>query len=122
MTVWGQKVVKEPQPEGMPSAARAGITTAISPTDVSVVGNSAGAAPEPSPTVTEQPSGWSTAANASLGLAEAVGTLGWEAGKFAVLNTGTLGGYSTYQFWGSIVGGYQEHGLLGAANAINPLT
>ncbi|NUQ78915.1 MAG: HNH endonuclease [Polyangiaceae bacterium] len=42
-------------------------------------------------------------------------------GTTLLLNAVTLGGYSTYQVGVSMWQGYQEIGLLGAVNALNPL-
>jgi hypothetical protein len=37
------------------------------------------------------------------------------------LNAATFGGYGGYKFWSGIAEGYEDDGILGAANAIKPL-
>jgi len=49
---------------------------------------------------------------------EGTGKLLWNAGKFAVLNLVTLGGYGTCTIWKGVWDGYKRDGVLGAVNSL----
>jgi hypothetical protein len=56
----------------------------------------------------------------NAGAAEALGELALNTAKLLVLNTATFGGYGAYQTGSAIWAGYQEDGIPGALNAVNP--
>jgi hypothetical protein len=100
-------------------AAEDGAT--LPPTDVGVVGHTAGVAPEQPPTATELPrSGGDIALDVGLGVGDGLFDLTVGVGTTLLLNAVTLGGYSTYQVGVSMWQGYKEFGLIGAINTLNP--
>jgi hypothetical protein len=111
---------RAPEPEREPEKS-ADVGAWNPPTDLRPIGNSAGYSPEPPPTATELPNGVGPVSRSLQGGLDAINLITWEATKFALLNTATLGGYATFQLWGSILQGYMEMGPVGAINAINPL-
>jgi hypothetical protein len=105
--------------EPLKQAAEDGAT--LPPTDVGVVGNTAGVAPEQPPTSTELPrSGGEIALDVGLGVGDGLFDLTVGIGTTLLLNAVTFGGYSTYQVGMGMWQGYKEDGVLGAINAVNP--
>jgi len=114
-------VIGEPRKKDPPKkAAEDGAT--LPPTDLGVVGNTAGVVPEQPPTSTELPrSGSDIALDVGLGVGDGLFDLTVGVGTTLLLNAVTLGGYSTYQVGVSMWQGYKESGLVGAINVLNPL-
>ena len=100
------------------TAAEVGATSA--PIDVAAYGNSAGFAPEPSPTITEQPAQPSVGRQVGIGIAQGVTEIFAAGTETIVLNGLTGGSYTGLMLGASIWAGYQEEGLLGAFMAVNP--
>ncbi|WP_437531191.1 RHS repeat-associated core domain-containing protein [Sorangium sp. So ce726] len=114
---------KANQPEEGPrEAVEVGATTA--PIDVGTTGSSSGYVPQPV-TVSPEHSGVGGPATVVgqtlLGAAEGTRDLGAGIGRMLVLNALTLGMYSGYEFGSAMWEGYEEDGLVGALNAVNPL-
>jgi hypothetical protein len=100
------------------TAAEVGATSA--PIDVAAYGNSAGFAPEPSPTITEQPAQPSVGRQVGIGIAQGVTEIFVGGTETMLLNGVTGYAYSGLMLGASIWAGYQEEGLLGAFMAVNP--
>ncbi|WP_441293178.1 RHS repeat-associated core domain-containing protein [Sorangium sp. KYC3313] len=114
---------KANQPEEGPrEAVEVGATTA--PIDVGTTGSSSGYVPQPV-TVSPEHSGaggpGTVVGQTLLGAAEGTRDLGAGIGRMLVLNALTLGMYSGYEFASAMWDGYDEDGLAGALNAVNPL-
>ncbi|WP_441289865.1 RHS repeat domain-containing protein [Sorangium sp. KYC3313] len=101
------------------TAAKTGGATP--PSDVSVLGTSAGFVPEPVLSSAEATSPTSLVGDTLLGAAEGTGELALGLAQSLVLNAMTLGGYGAYQHGRAMWDGYQQDGFLGALNAVNPL-
>ncbi|WP_438023101.1 RHS repeat-associated core domain-containing protein [Sorangium sp. So ce233] len=103
-------------------AAEVGATTA--PVDVSTTGTSSGYVPQPV-TVSPEHAGaggpGTVVGQTLLGAAEGTRDVGVGIARMLVLNALTFGIYSGYELGGAIVEGYEEGGILGALNAVNPL-
>ncbi|XXT21852.1 RHS repeat-associated core domain-containing protein [Sorangium sp. So ce429] len=103
-------------------AAEVGATTA--PVDVGTTGTASGYAPQPV-TVSPEHAGaggpGTVVGQALLGAAEGTRDVGVGIARTLVLNALTFGIYSGYELGGAIVEGYEEGGILGALNAVNPL-
>jgi RHS repeat-associated protein len=104
--------------EGPLEAAEAGASSV--PLDVAATGNVAGAVPQPSPVGNVLPRGVSNTIDFILGVHDAADEFAYNAGKTLALNALTFGGYGTYQLGNTLWNGYQEDGVLGALNAVNP--
>ncbi|WP_437531193.1 RHS repeat-associated core domain-containing protein [Sorangium sp. So ce726] len=114
---------KANQPEEGPrEAVEVGATTA--PIDVGTTGSSSGYVPQPV-TVSPEHSGaggpGTVVGQTLLGAAEGTRDLGAGIARMLVLNALTLGMYSGYEFGSAMWEGYEEDGLAGALNAVNPL-
>ncbi|XXT19469.1 RHS repeat-associated core domain-containing protein [Sorangium sp. So ce429] len=103
-------------------AAEVGATTA--PVDVGTTGTSSGYTPQPV-TVSPEHAGaggpGTVVGQTLLGAAEGTRDVGIGVARMLVLNALTFGIYSGYELGGAIVDGYEEGGILGALNAVNPL-
>jgi hypothetical protein len=106
--------------EGPLEAAEAGASSV--PLDVAATGNVAGAVPQPSPIGNALPRGVSNTIDFILGVHDAADEFAYNAGKTLALNALTFGGYGTYQLGNTLWNGYQEDGILGALNAVNPVS
>jgi hypothetical protein len=89
------------------------------PTDLNVWGTLAAALPSP-PIDDDFKRGLDQAWETNAGAAAALGELALNTAKLLVLNTATFGGYGAYQAGSAIWAGYQEDGIPGALNAVNP--
>jgi hypothetical protein len=89
------------------------------PTDLNVWGTLAASLPSP-PIHDDFKRGLDQAWEMNAGAAEALGELALNTAKLLVLNTATFGGYGAYQTGSAIWAGYQEDGIPGALNAVNP--
>ncbi|XXY20357.1 RHS repeat-associated core domain-containing protein [Sorangium sp. So ce216] len=99
-----------------------GATTA--PVDVGTTGSSSGYTPQPTATAPEHAGAASAGAvvgQTLLGVAEGTLDVGAGIGRMLVMNALTFGAYSGYELADAIWTGYEEDGLLGAVNAVNPL-
>ncbi|XYH97777.1 hypothetical protein ACMHYB_60170 [Sorangium sp. So ce1128] len=87
-------------------------------------GTSSGFAPQPV-TVSPEHAGaggpGTVVSQALLGAAEGTRDVGVGIARTLVLNALTFGIYSGYELGGAIVEGYEQDGILGALNAVNPL-
>jgi hypothetical protein len=111
---------KEPKKEEPSVPAEVGATTV--PTDINVWGNTAGHAPQPSPTTSDAPPQEPfSAGDAGIVVAETLGEIALDIARGLVLQALTFGGYGSYQMGKAMWEGYQEDGLPGALNAVNPL-
>ncbi|XXY14180.1 RHS repeat-associated core domain-containing protein [Sorangium sp. So ce216] len=103
-------------------AAEVGATTA--PVDVGTTGTASGYVPQPV-TVSPEHAGaggpGTVVGQALLGAAEGTRDVGIGVARMLVLNALTFGIYSGYELGGAILEGYEEGGVLGALNAVNPL-
>ncbi|WP_437744453.1 hypothetical protein WMF39_05260 [Sorangium sp. So ce1504] len=112
---------KQPRDE-LREAAEVG--TSMAPVDVGTTGSSSGYVPQPV-TVSPEHSGvggpGTVVGQTLLGAAEGTRDLGAGIGRMLVLNALTLGMYSGYEFTSAMWDGYDEDGLVGALNAVNPL-
>ncbi|XXT23290.1 RHS repeat-associated core domain-containing protein [Sorangium sp. So ce429] len=103
-------------------AAEVGATTA--PVDVGTTGTTSGYVPQPV-TVSPEHAGaggpGTLVGQALLGAAEGTRDVGIGVARTLVLNALTFGIYSGYELGGAILEGYEEGGVLGALNAVNPL-
>ncbi|WP_437668820.1 RHS repeat-associated core domain-containing protein [Sorangium sp. So ce131] len=113
---------ESPSIEGSREAAEVGATAA--PVDVGTTGTSSGHMPQPMTTAPEHTGAGGVATlvgQGMLGVAEGTRDIGVGIGRLLVLNALTLGIYSGYEFADAMWSGYEEDGLLGAVNAVNPL-
>ncbi|WP_437576987.1 RHS repeat-associated core domain-containing protein [Sorangium sp. So ce887] len=103
-------------------AAEVGATTA--PVDVGTTGTSSGYVPQPV-TVSPEHAGaggpGTIVGQTLLGAAEGTGDLGFGIARSLVLNALTFGIYGGYELGGALWQGYEQDGILGALNAVNPL-
>ncbi|XYH97782.1 RHS repeat-associated core domain-containing protein [Sorangium sp. So ce1128] len=103
-------------------AAEVGATTA--PVDVGTTGTASGYVPQPV-TVSPEHAGaggpGTVVGQALVGAAEGTRDVGVGIARTLVLNALTFGIYSGYELGGAILEGYEEGGVLGALNAVNPL-
>ncbi|WP_437576989.1 RHS repeat-associated core domain-containing protein [Sorangium sp. So ce887] len=110
------------EPAKAPEAAEVGATTA--PVDVGTTGTSSGYVPQPV-TVSPEHAGaggpGTVVGQTLLGAAEGTGDLGFGIARSLVLNALTFGIYGGYELGGALWQGYEQDGLLGALNAVNPL-
>jgi hypothetical protein len=102
-----------------PRTAAAESGDVVTPVDVGIIGNAAGFIPEPTLSDAEQ-RGIHIVGEVGLGVVDAIGDIGVNIAKAAVLNALTLGGYGTYEIGKALWAGYHEDGILGALNAVNP--
>ncbi|XXU32019.1 RHS repeat-associated core domain-containing protein [Sorangium sp. So ce887] len=113
---------ESPRVEGSFEAAEVGATTA--PVDVGTTGTSSGYAPQPV-TVSPEHAGaggpGTVVGQTLLGAAEGTGDVGFGIARSLVLNALTFGMYGGYELGGALWQGYEQDGLLGALNAVNPL-
>ncbi|WP_437674122.1 RHS repeat domain-containing protein [Sorangium sp. So ce131] len=108
--------------EGSREAAEVGATAA--PVDVGTTGTSSGHMPQPMTTAPEHAGAGGVATlvgQGMLGVAEGTRDVGVGIGRLLVLNALTLGIYSGYEFADAMWSGFEEDGLFGAVNAVNPL-
>ncbi|XXY20353.1 RHS repeat-associated core domain-containing protein [Sorangium sp. So ce216] len=108
--------------EATTAGAEVGAITA--PVDVGTTGTSSGYAPQPTVTAPEHAGAASAGAvvgQTLLGVAEGTLDVGAGIGRMLVMNALTFGAYSGYELADAIWTGYEEDGLLGAVNAVNPL-
>ncbi|MDC0679024.1 RHS repeat-associated core domain-containing protein [Sorangium atrum] len=119
--VGGQWPENEPRADTDTNTMAAETGGAVPPIDVSVLGTSAGFVPQPALSWTETTSPASLVGESLLGAAEGTGELALGLARSLVLNAVTLGGYGTYALGRAMWDGYQDDGVLGALNAVNPL-
>nr|WP_237244772.1 RHS repeat-associated core domain-containing protein [Sorangium cellulosum] len=94
---------------------------AMPPIDVSTTGSASGYVSQPVTTAQEHTGAGAVVGQSLLGAAEGTGDVGMGIARLLVLNALTLGIYSGYEFGGAVLEGYEEDGILGALNAVNPL-
>jgi RHS repeat-associated protein len=118
--VFGDKPSRPQQQDDEPNTDSAKIGIISVPTDLGFYGHTAGHIPEPpvSPALAE---GMQVAGEVVLGMGEGTAELAIGIAKSLVFNALTFGGYGTYQTGRAMWDGYQEAGILGALNAVNPL-
>ncbi|XXY95763.1 RHS repeat-associated core domain-containing protein [Sorangium sp. So ce296] len=113
---------ENPRVEGSFEAAEVGATTA--PVDVGTTGTSSGFASQPV-TVSPEHAGaggpGTVVGQTLLGAAEGTRDLGLGIARSLVLNALTFGMYGGYELGGAIWAGYEQDGIFGALNAVNPL-
>ncbi|AUX35802.1 MULTISPECIES: RHS repeat-associated core domain-containing protein [Sorangium] len=123
----GLELIVRPVPE---PEARAGADTntvaaetggAMPPVDVSTTGSASGYVPQPVSTAPEHTDASAVVGQSLLGAAEGTGELAAGVARSLALNALTLGIYSGYELGSAAWAGYEEGGLLGALNAVNPL-
>ncbi|HTN85272.1 MAG TPA: RHS repeat-associated core domain-containing protein, partial [Sorangium sp.] len=107
------------QVEGSREAAEVG--AAAPPVDVSTTGSASGYVPQPVTTAPEHTGAGTMVGQSLLGAAEGTGELAVAVARSLVLNALTLGIYSGYEFGSAAWEGYEEAGVVGALNAVNPL-
>ncbi|WP_437967625.1 RHS repeat-associated core domain-containing protein [Sorangium sp. So ce260] len=117
----GEKPKREARPDADTNAAGAEAGGSTPPTDVNVYGTSSGFVPQPSPSSPEYTSAAGVVGEGLLGAAEGTGELALGVARSLVLSALTFGGYGTYELGRAMWDGYQEDGVLGALNAVNPL-
>ncbi|KYF87627.1 hypothetical protein BE18_29000 [Sorangium cellulosum] len=94
---------------------------AMPPVDVSTTGSSSGHVPQPVSTAPEHTGASAVVGQSLLGAAEGTVELAAGVARSLALNALTLGIYSGYELGSAAWAGYEEGGLLGALNAVNPL-
>ncbi|WP_434046055.1 MULTISPECIES: RHS repeat-associated core domain-containing protein [Sorangium] len=94
---------------------------AVPPIDVSTTGSASGHVPQPVTTAPEHTGAGTVVGQSLLGAAEGTGELAAGVARSLALNALTLGIYSGYELGSAAWAGYEEGGLLGALNAVNPL-
>ncbi|AUX38230.1 MULTISPECIES: RHS repeat-associated core domain-containing protein [Sorangium] len=113
---------ESPRVEGSSEAAEVGATTA--PVDVGTTGTSPGFASQPV-TVSPEHAGaggpGTVVGQTLLGAAEGTRDVGLGIARSLVLNALTFGMYGGYELGGAIWEGYEQGGVLGALNSVNPL-
>ncbi|KYF90903.1 hypothetical protein BE20_16185 [Sorangium cellulosum] len=113
---------ENPRVEGSFEAAEVGATTA--PVDVGTTGTSSGFASQPV-TVSPEHAGaggpGTVVGQTLLGAAEGTRDLGLGIARSLALNALTFGMYGGYELGGAIWAGYEQDGIFGALNAVNPL-
>ncbi|WP_437608114.1 RHS repeat-associated core domain-containing protein [Sorangium sp. So ce834] len=94
---------------------------AMPPIDVSTTGSASGYVPQPVSTAPEHTGTSAVVGQSLLGAAEGTAELAAGLARSLALNALTLGIYSGYELGSATWAGYEEGGLLGALNAVNPL-
>ncbi|WP_437727730.1 RHS repeat-associated core domain-containing protein [Sorangium sp. So ce861] len=117
VTIQGVRPVKANR-----ESVEVGATTAS--VDVGTTGTSSGYVPQPV-TVSPEHAGaggpGTVVGQTLLGAAEGTRDLGFGIARSLVLNALTFGMYGGYELGGAIWAGYEQDGILGALNAVNPL-
>ncbi|KYG10820.1 hypothetical protein BE21_09625, partial [Sorangium cellulosum] len=94
---------------------------AMPPIDVSTTGSASGYVPQPVSTAPEHTGAGTVVGQSLLGAAEGTVELAAGVARSLALNALTLGGYGAYELGSAMRRGYEEDGILGALNAVNPL-
>ncbi|WP_434042141.1 MULTISPECIES: RHS repeat-associated core domain-containing protein [Sorangium] len=91
------------------------------PIDVSTTGSASGHVPQPVSTAPEHTGAGAMVGQSLLGAAEGTVELAAGAARSLALNALTLGVYSGYEFASAMWEGYDNDGIVGALNVVNPL-